>query len=169
MPTNRRRRRRGLTPQHSAGILGFLLTGSRRGAPAGSRLEIYTKTEADFREAWNDVRDEALVDWVREHAGTRPSAWWKFDAPQPRRRLGGIGDTCAAGFDLGMPRWWTTPALARHSRFVAVDAADPPRFESEAAYLERLGLLPPGEKGRLTPAAFEPKCVLVEEVAGTAR
>lgn len=34
---------------------------------------------------WEDVRDELLPQWIREHPGTRPFAWWRDEAPEPRR------------------------------------------------------------------------------------
>ncbi len=37
----------------------------------------------------------------------------------------------------------------------AIDPADPPRFESQAAYLRRHKLLLPGEEKRLTAADFD--------------
>ena len=39
---------------------------------------------------------------------------------------------------------------------VAIDADDPPMFESEASYLDRLGLFLPGEKKRLKKADWDP-------------
>jgi hypothetical protein len=39
---------------------------------------------------------------------------------------------------------------------VAIDSDDPPVYESEASYLDRLGLFLPGEKKRLKKADFEP-------------
>ena len=64
--------------------------------------------DAEFLAAWNELRDEILAEWIVESPGTRPSAWWKYDAPrqpvgtfpgwyydgklpQPRLRLGGVG------------------------------------------------------------------------------
>jgi hypothetical protein len=37
------------------------------------------------REAWHDLRDEILTEWIREHPFTRPRSWWEFDAPEMRR------------------------------------------------------------------------------------
>ena len=39
---------------------------------------------------------------------------------------------------------------------VAPDPADPPLFESEPAYLDRLGLLTDDERDKLNPTDFEP-------------
>lgn len=38
---------------------------------------------------------------------------------------------------------------------VAIDDRDPPRYESEAAYLDRHGLFLPGERKRLKKADWE--------------
>ena len=48
----------------------------------------------------------------------------------------------------------------------AIDKSNPPRFESQASYLRRLGLLAPGEERRVKPAAFEPEIVSPEEENG---
>lgn len=39
--------------------------------------------------AWKAFRVELLREWVAEHPGTRPWAWWRFDAPELRRRVDG--------------------------------------------------------------------------------
>jgi hypothetical protein len=41
------------------------------------------------RELWVLSRGDVLPGWVRAHPGTRPPAWWRFDAPGPRQRVGG--------------------------------------------------------------------------------
>jgi hypothetical protein len=45
---------------------------------------------------------------------------------------------------------------------VDLDPADPPRVESEATYLARLGLLTPAERRALATEAFVPEGVLAE-------
>jgi hypothetical protein len=42
--------------------------------------------EAEAREGWEIMREKILADWIREQPGTRPWAWWRWDAPQPARR-----------------------------------------------------------------------------------
>ena len=106
------------------------------------------------RRAWFAHREELLQAWTadppdQDHrgdlgqpllggAGSRPWAWWRYEAPESRRQVGGEGtpldDTL---FDFGIPRQWQ-----------ALDGDDPPRFEDEAAYLERNGLLTDDEQGR---------------------
>lgn len=45
---------------------------------------------------------------------------------------------------------------------VDVNLADPLRFESQAAYLERLGLVLPGKDKRLKPRDFEPEMIPID-------
>jgi hypothetical protein len=47
----------------------------------------------------------------------------------------------------------------RPFRGVPIDPADPPQYESQAAYLKRLGLLTAEERRALGPEAFEPEVV----------
>jgi hypothetical protein len=48
----------------------------------------------------------------------------------------------------GRPEYWET-----------LSSVNPPLFESEAAYLKRLGLLLPGEARRLGKMDYEPECI----------
>ena len=107
---------------------------------------------------WDRHRDVVLVAWIRKHPGTRPQAWWEFDAPEPRRRLGGKGTPChgvlahAARYASGIPEdwiadFWIVDQGVKAERF---DADDAPVFESQAAYLRRLRLLHEREGTRLS-------------------
>jgi hypothetical protein len=83
------------------------------------------------RELWEASREEVLAIWTEEHPGTRPSLWWRLDAPrcplgtwpgcywdgelpEPRRRLGGIGTPAhdalnyVPSFSKGLPVRWLT-------------------------------------------------------------
>lgn len=125
-------------------------------------------------QAWREYGESIVRDWAAEHPGTRPEFWWQAEAPQPlRRRLGGIGtpahERLAHGLAAycGVPRLWITPndlrvyeSLRTPLDVPAIDPDDPPTYESQAAYLDRLGLLLPGERRRLKPADFEPESVL---------
>jgi len=42
--------------------------------------------EAFAREAWEQYRDQILAEWITKRPGTRPWAWWEFDAPEEPRR-----------------------------------------------------------------------------------
>ena len=99
---------------------------------------------ATLERAWEVLGPTATAEHARHHPGCRPALWWRHTAPEPeRRQLGGTGRRSAMGPIYGLP--W----------LLEIDPDDPPRFESQAAYLRRLGLLLPGE--RPPPAAFEPE------------
>lgn len=150
--------------------------------------------ELNLRDAWELLRAEILARWVADRAGTRPTAWWTWDAPRtpdgkavPRRRLGGTGTPaheCLANgpaFAQGIPVDWVSPWMVAyynglavdvegvpigleyhegHFPYDAIDPGDPPMFESEYDYLERHGLLLPGERARCNTAVRAPEAVL---------
>jgi hypothetical protein len=110
------------------------------------------------RALWEQRRDELLDYWLADPArlGTRPAAWWRFESTEPRRQLGGRGPllterypNMSAPLDHGMPL------------FFEIDERDPPRFESEAAFLDRHGLLGAAERRRLDASAFSPEIVVL--------
>src|SRR5262249_40062457 len=106
---------------------------------------------------------EVLRDFIRLHPGRRPNLWWRFESSEPRRRLGGIGDALmgngyiTGNYTRGIPLMWGNRLP---SRYRPIDPTDPPQFESQAIYLQRLGLLPTAEPGRLSAKDFEPELVL---------
>ena len=120
---------------------------------------------------WQSIRSDILTDWIKEHPGTRPFYWWVADAPEPRLRVGGVGDLVPAYASAKNLRF----GIFRKSHFVdadflravapvgdhlvPLDPEDPPRYESQAAYLKRRKLFSPGEEKRLPADAFEPEVV----------
>lgn len=90
-----------------------------------------------------------LAEFIAENPGKRPWAWWQYEAPkQLRRRLGGTGTPAsefadcspfAEGTSFGKPRCFGED----------YDDGDPPRYEEEAEYLDRHGLLTPEERTKL--------------------
>ena len=93
--------------------------------------------------------------------------------PDLRRRLGGIGDPTYEHFALvptfahAVPDHFVTVEDVRFHREEQeefrgkpIDLADPPRFESEAAYLLRHNLLTQSEKRRLKPVDYEPEIIV---------
>lgn len=95
---------------------------------------------------WEENKAVILQDWIAEHPGSRPAAWWCYDAPraerfkgtpweisqpEPRRRLN--GESIYSGNEI--------PHLIK----AIPDGEDPALFESERQYLERHGLLMPEE------------------------
>jgi hypothetical protein len=129
---------------------------------------------------WRTYGETVLTRWLKDCPGTRPSLWWRFDAPrktepnradcfwdgklpQARMRIGGIGrpifetQAYVPDFFLGVPKSWLfgdeyrlTPACE------PIDESDPPIFESQASYLKRHGFLLKAEERR---ASFEPESV----------
>ena len=113
MPTKRRRVTRGIASLVvSDDALEQLLTGTC----ATNKLRLYLVKVEELQREWTAVREEALSRWTAQHPGTRPWAWWQFEAPrcqpddlagrarqhftkssqcdlwpQPRRRVGGVG------------------------------------------------------------------------------
>ena len=86
-------------------------------------------TEDEQRVFWLQHREKLIEATIRARPGTRPAAWWKFDAPAARERIGGVGDVRGE-------LWFGVPAEI-HS----LDPKDPPRFESQVTHLHRHGLL----------------------------
>ena len=155
------------------------------GAPCQAELFF---SDEEMREVWHRWREQILSGWIKSHPGTRPFAWWRWDAPrwgrkfgafwdgklpEPRRRIGGIGDPAfehfnvVPRFEFGLPVDWVTDwqvayynGRARdihgnpigtqynegHFGGTAYDPNNPPTFETESDYLERYGLLGQGEK-----------------------
>lgn len=106
-----------------------------------------------MRADWHEFRDELLQEWIEHNPGTRPFAWWRFDATERRRPTD------------GRPHPFDDPkriaAVARHYEQYPGNARDMDRlyfgvpaivfgdglrrYESERKYLERLALMFPGE------------------------
>jgi hypothetical protein len=118
-------------------------------------------------------------------------AWFVARLCEPRLRLGGTGTpiyevlSYVPEFEYGIPAHWVneweeryysgrakdvhgnpirSPFPGGHFEGRAIDPADPPRFESQAAYLERHCLLFPGEKRRLRPMDFQPEAITIEDL-----
>lgn len=102
-------------------------------------------------QVWSEAKTAALDWYIARFPGQRPRVWWTADAPEPRRcltpNLPPFRGRWPNDFAYGLP----TPLFLRNAR--------PVLFESEAAYLRRLGLLAEGEAQKLTEADFEPEIV----------
>lgn len=125
-----------------------------------------------LKKLWREVESDVLDYFIEKYPGHRPRVWWWYSAPripagswerttgsyldgkvaEPRLQVSGAGGppwemgfNYLPWFEYGIPTSW-----------VCLDPADPPRFESEAAYLRRHGLLLPSEVRRLKPSDFEP-------------
>jgi hypothetical protein len=129
---------------------------AHRRAPIEGYAEAMWFTRPEERAAaWREHGAEILMAWVRERPGTRPCAWWQYDATEVRR--------CVAGAELLVPliEWvWrenfgVPPFLQCRPRgYVGL-----PTVEAQAIYLERLGLLGADERATLGADAFAPEPV----------
>lgn len=127
------------------------------------------------RDLWLAVGAPYAAEHVAQYPGTRHVHWWRFESTEPRRRLGGIGTPAherlahKLRFWCGVPIDWITEAdialyaTDPHLRALDVPAIDPkfpPLYESEATYLDRLGLLPAVQRKRLGAEDFAPESVV---------
>jgi hypothetical protein len=130
--------------------------------------------DKDPRKLWAKYRDYFLPRYIEEHPGERPIPWWLFDAPRMeerfdawfdgtlpawRQRLGGKGETAPAT----VPR--STYGIPNNWDLSTIDPEDPPVFESQAAYLDRRGLLTDEERRVLKDALekWEPEVLDFKE------
>ena len=201
MPTNRRFRVRRRADPISPGLIALM---SDEPAPVGDEGAKFFTTPAELSRLWIEHGPTIIVEWIANYPGTRPSCWWRYDAPrwvpdadhagrwyvadlpEPRRRLGGIGTPChevlahVPSWPLGIPDQWVEAWDADYYNGRAVDIhgvpigikfrdrgfagvpiypLDPPRFESQAAYLVRHNLLLRGENARLKQIDFADEIV----------
>jgi hypothetical protein len=120
-----------------------------------------------LRELWGHARGEVLAGWVKDHPGTRPSVWWKCEAPrQPMGNFQGAyydgrlpegrkfvsGAGCPAWMVMAYVPWYE---LGLPVQWAGSDASDPPVFESQASYLRRHNLLTPHESRVLGAGDYE--------------
>lgn len=186
MPTIRYRTRIRSTSEISDDVVELFETGA---APTFRALRLRGH-EGELRAAWEAQRAAILAEWLARVPGTRPWAWWRLDAPEPRQRLGGTGDPFGDEVSFGVSVYWFTPRLRdaltetdEHGRPVKArpsyrrrgkvltierdmepvpfDAHDPPVYESEAAFLRRHGLLSARETKVLRDEAFLPVALSV--------
>ena len=100
------------------------------------------------KELYDAVKDDLVPAHAHYRPGLRPWAWWQWDAPELRHAVGrycidaGHGDKCDGSHD-------THPDLPEPVKtyFGTPSVGDGNIYEDEYAYLERLDLLLPEEKG----------------------
>lgn len=93
-------------------------------------FDIFVLPEETKKEIWHAAKNEILEQWIKEKPGSRPWAWWRWDAPRqldqgteafwegtlpdPRRRLSGIGTPAymvlayVPHFSFGIPETWVS-------------------------------------------------------------
>ena len=125
---------------------------------------------------WQEYSEDILQDWIAQKPCSRPEHWWTYDAPKDKKLMAGthwantypVQRKKLSG--VGCPDFVKTPAyLPRFNKGLPVewhdyDAAAPPVFESEAAYLQRFNLLKEAEIKYLTkhPALLAPVTIKYE-------
>jgi hypothetical protein len=177
MPVRKRidKRRQEITDQHEAWL---------HGADMGCGLIPYSPRD-ELATLWETHSERIIAEHVTSYPGTRPARWWEYVAREPRQRLDGIGTPASdvlaykPTFSFGLPAVWITQRdvkyyggtavdihgapvgdlYPRDFKGVAIDPNDPPRFESQAAYLKRHGLFLAGEERRLRKADWEAEIV----------
>lgn len=144
--------------------------------------ELWQRAEETILAAWIRERPGRRPQWwwifsaprmaeAEVEAGGWSECYFDRQLPDPRRRQGGTGEPAyehlavVPRLNHGIPEDWITAGEVEEHQLdaaAAVNPADPPRYESQASYLKRHGLLTPGEARRLKPADFEPEVVLPE-------
>ena len=93
--------------------------------------------DAHRRRVWFDNRNELLSEHISRRPGTRPSAWWTYEADEPRQLRGVYRDLIEQN---GIPTEKEITGY-RYGLQVGIDSAKSVFYESEVEYLKRCGLL----------------------------
>ncbi len=80
MPTKRTRKARSRIAKIAPDMLLWF---KDEGEPP---VERFFLIDTQLRALWNGQRDAILAKWIDASPSTRPSFWWKYDAPEPLRR-----------------------------------------------------------------------------------
>ena len=138
MPSTRKRIRRRYIPPISKNFSDYLLYDVR--ADGDFDFFLFKINRERQKHLWQENQVRFMAEWVESHPCSRPFGWWKFEAPEPRKMIGGKGTRAGQkrnygqSFKFGVPQYW-----------LEIDGKSPPMFESQAAFLQRLGLLYDGE------------------------
>lgn len=174
MSTNRERRKRGTRPDLTKAQFAYL-TGDETGVSGWDSYELNSLKaglgtifpQSNPKDLWETHKADFLPFFIEEHPGRRPFAWWQWDAPRQ-------ADQCSGAFwegTLPEPRRQVSGSqlvsrgsyVPRYEYGVPIhlgyDEANPPFFESQAAYLQRYGLLISTEQKKLTPKDLEPESI----------
>lgn len=127
MAVRKSRRRRRRSSDAPPWLVERLVSGHDFAFLEGRDLEISREA---LRAAWERLGPAITGDWIREQPGTRPWAWWEFEAAEPRRQISGGPPREGDGLWFGLPPCWGLEQFAV-----------PPLWETEGEYLARLKLL----------------------------
>jgi len=151
----------------------YLETGTYDKSDEAGSCEVFLVDDDKLIAAWESCRDELLREFIKRFPGTRPWAWWSFEGPRqdtgsgaffeplpvPRERIGGKGETTCEVYPAIVPHF----VKGIPASWAFIDLEFPPTYESEAAYLDRHGLLTPVEKRYLEkhPELLEPEKITI--------
>jgi len=96
---------------------------------------------------WALHKDFILASWIKKTPCTRPWAWWEVDAPEQCQKISGTGTRLHERMKI-----YYRDMKNRYGVEVerdVFDPNDPPIYESQAAFLERHGLLTAAERAYL--------------------
>jgi len=142
MPTKRTRRLAPTKPPLRPELLTYFV------ANVGNPVEEIDGPEA-LAGIWRAHAGAILEEFTATHPGRRPWFWWVADAPEPRLIIAGHARVAHDVFPAQWRERFGLPPVTL--------GAEPLIVESQAAYLDRLGLLDPDERARLRPIAFRPE------------
>ena len=115
-------------------------------------LEMFLGGVDAGRAPWKQHRGKVLDDWIKTRPGTRPFAWWEYDAPDHPTEFVPINFDDVKLIERHYIRWGVT-----HRPGSETFPEPAYQFESQSTYLKRKKLLVRGELARITPKDFEPK------------
>jgi hypothetical protein len=139
-------------------LVGYLQTG--RYEDAG--FEVFQIAGTTMRGNFSGIQDlwsEAILEeWLADHPGTRPFAWWVLVAPEPRAVLVGAELTLAVAYPryfAGETTWRWRHGIPAFAACRPPDCAKLPHVESQATFLDRHGVLAAEERAALDADDFE--------------
>jgi hypothetical protein len=99
-------------------------------------------------EIWSELREELLPEWIAEHPGTRPLAWWVFEHQNERPVLHPMRPDAEATVRKEQTYLGILHTQIAHG-YGAPDGELWPFQEGETDYLDRMGLLEMAEREAL--------------------
>lgn len=109
--------------------------------------------------AWATWGESITAEWIEQHPGSRPFAWWVLEARKPRRVLT-APDTVAEFLGNGArPFVWRLNLGVSVQAWELEDGEGDVEIESQATYLKRFRLLGDRERRALTAEDFAPETI----------
>lgn len=136
--------RKGLQPRtREDGALLKYLNGDYSASCHDIVLRYFTSDD-EIRAVWDRLKGDILAEWIRTKPGTRPCAWWRFDAPREYSISRGL--SFAMRKQLTGPPHELSAVLPILRCGLPVDHLEGRTFESETEFLRRHHLLTEAEK-----------------------